>query len=232
MSSGMRQSQQSIYDQTLALLDEIRAKAWLAEGMADHGYSDDSWTYAEGLASTAHDLARTRVVAEANQLGATDAFNRLFDRAWPHFQWAMQTSIDHLQGQTGFLELLGLHEARLNGNGTSLISKPDKGDKVEPTLTWLDTFYEVALNHPEIAATLTENNVPAEKLAKHAARVQDLKAAKRHKEQALATKHEAVEARNEAFEQLQGWLRPAQRTAKTVKKEHAARKKSPMSIEL
>jgi F0F1-type ATP synthase membrane subunit b/b' len=90
----------------------------------------------------------------------------------------------------------------------------------------------VALNHPEIAAILTENNVPAEKLAKHAARVQDLKEAKRHKEQALAAKHEAVAERNEAFDELQGWLRKAQRTARTVKKEHAARKKSPMSIEL
>jgi hypothetical protein len=228
----MKQSQQAIYNETLELLDEIRSKVWLADGMADHGYNDDSWTFAETLASTAHDLSRVRVVAEANQLGATDAFNRLFERAWPHFQWAMQTSIDHLQGQTGFLELLGLHEARLNGNGTSLIAKPDKNDKVEPTLNWLDNFYDVALNHPEIAATLTENNVPPEKLAKHAARVQDLKQAQRHKEQAITAKHEAVEERNEAFERLRLWLRRAQRTARTVRKEQAAQKKTSISIEL
>jgi hypothetical protein len=41
----MSQAQQAIYDQTLDLLDDIRAKAWLAEGMTDHGKSDDSWTF-------------------------------------------------------------------------------------------------------------------------------------------------------------------------------------------
>jgi len=232
MPSGMKQTQQTIYDETLELLDEIRSKAWLAEGMVDHGYNDDSWTLAESLASTAHDLARARVVAEANQLGATDTFNRLYDRTWPQFLWVMQTSVDVLQGYTGHLELLGLHEARLDGNGTSQITKPGKSDNAGQTLTWLDNFYEVAINEPNIAAILTENNVPPDKLARHAARVQDLKEVHHHKEQAIATKHQAVKDRDEAFEALRPWLRSAQRTARAVKKEHAAQKKSAVSVEL
>lgn len=232
MPSGMKQPQQAIYDETLELLDEIRSKAWLAEGMRDHGYDDDSWTLGEGLASTAHDLARTRVVAEANQLGATDTFNRLYDRTWPQFLWAMQTTVDVLQGYTGHLELLGLHEARLDGNGTSQITKPAKSDNAGQTLPWLDTFYEVAINEPNIAAILTENNVPPEKLARHAARVQELKEAHRHKEQAISAKHQAVKDRDEAFETLRSWLRPAQRTSRAVKKEHAAQKKSAVRVAL
>jgi hypothetical protein len=228
----MTQPQQAIYDQTLDLLDEIRSKAWLAEGMVDHGYSEESWTVAENLASTAHDLARVRVVTEANQLGATDAFNRLYDRTWPQFQWVMQTTVDVLQGYTGHLELLGLHQARLDGNGTSQITKPGKNDNAGQTLAWLDNFYEVAINDSNIAAILTENNVPSDKLARHAARVQELKEAHLHKEQAIAAKHQAVKDRDEAFETLRSWLRPAQRTARAVKKEHAAQKKTAVSVAL
>jgi hypothetical protein len=39
MSSGMKQSQQAIYNETLELLDEIRSTAWLADGMVEHGYA-------------------------------------------------------------------------------------------------------------------------------------------------------------------------------------------------
>lgn len=230
MTTGMRQKQEDLYNKTLALFDEVSDKAWLAEGMREHGYDADRWAFGEALAATAHDLARARAVAEATQLGATDTFNRMFDRAWPHFQLAIQTSVDVLQGQTEYLDLLGLHEARQNG--VSQISKPGKRDNDEQTLAWLDNYYEVALDHPAIAATLTANNLPPAKLAKDAAWVRDLKQANRHKEQAITAKSRAVKDRNDAFEQLRPWLRRAQRTARTIKKEHAAQQTATAGVEV
>lgn len=228
----MRQKQKELYNETLTLFDEVRSTPWLAEGMRECGYDDPSWTYGEALATNAYDLARARATAESTQLGATDDLYDLFDQAWPHFQLAMQISVEILQGQTEYLDLLGLHEARLNGNGISQITKPNKNDNLEQTLSWLDNFYEEAQHHPEITAILTQNGVPSIKLANDAARVEALKQAKRHQNQAIAARQQAVSDRNEAFKRLKVWHRRAQRAARIIKKEHAAQETTSASVEI
>jgi hypothetical protein len=136
--------------------------------MSEHGYDTEGRAYGEALANTAAELARARATARSTQLGATDDLYERYDRYWPHFQLTMQHAVNHLQGQIEYLDLLGLHESRLNGSGTSQIVKPGKNDKFEETLNWLINFYERIQNHREILTILTTYGFPAEKLAKDA----------------------------------------------------------------
>jgi hypothetical protein len=71
------------------LFDDICSKSWLAEGMLEHGYNDESWAYGHQLLDTAYNLARAREAAQSAQLGATNTVNRLYDSSWPHFQMLM-----------------------------------------------------------------------------------------------------------------------------------------------
>jgi hypothetical protein len=116
-----------------------------------------------------------------------------------------------LNGQTEWLSLLGLHEARLDGNGTSQIGKPEKGDSLTPTLIWLHRFYDVLQTQTEIAVVLTKNGISAEKIVNDAARVTALEQASRRQDEAIAARKQAVRVRNAAFTRLQTWLRPTGR---------------------
>jgi hypothetical protein len=230
MNSGLTQKQQILYQEAQDLFDQIRSKPWLAEGMRDQGYDDNAWTHGKTLASTAFNLARARADATATQLGATDAFKALFDDSWPHFQLLMQTCTTLCQGNAEWMDLLGLHEARLNGNGTSQIGKPQKNDAFAGKLIWLDRFYNATQNHPEIAALLAENNFSPERVANDAARLVALNEANRRQDEAIAAKKQAVKDRNAAFRQLRIWLRRAQRHAAVVKKKHAKNQPAPVTV--
>jgi hypothetical protein len=232
MNSGLTQKQQLLYQESQDLFDEIRSKPWLAEGMRDYGYDDNAWTHGKTVASTAFNLARARADAAAVQLGATDAFKALFNDSWPDFQLTMQTCTTLCQGNAEWMDLLGLHEARLNGNGTSQISKPRKDNAFTGTLIWLDRFYNAAQTHTEIAALLAENNFSAERVANDAARLVALKEADRRQDEAIAAKKQAVKDRNAAFRQLKVWLRRAQRHADVIKKKRAKKRPAPATVQI
>jgi hypothetical protein len=232
MNSGLTQRQQILYNEAQYLFDEIRSKPWLAEGMREHGYDAAAWGHGKSLASAAFNLARVRAAAGADQLAATDAFNELFDDSWPYFQLLMQTCATLCRGKTGWLGLLGLHEARLNGNSASQISKPQKNDAYPGTLLWLGSFYEVAKTHPDIAALLAENNFPPQRVANDAVRVVALNEANRRQNEAIAAKVQAVKDRDAAFRQLKVWLRRAQRQADVVKKKQVRNQPAPLTTRL
>jgi hypothetical protein len=222
MTSGMTQKQIELYHEANNLFDDVRAKPWLAQGMLEQGYDDEAWAVGHSLFHTACSRALVRETAFASQLGATDALNRLFDQSWPYFQLLMQNCVNLFQGQSEWLRLLGLHDARLDGNGASQISKPGKNDNCEQTLVWLDKFCTVVRTHPEISASLANNNFSAARLAKDAERVAALVEAKRRQDEAIATRKQAVKDRNAAFRAFKPWLRRAQGVAGIVEKEHAA----------
>lgn len=220
MNSGMTEPQEDLYEEAQELFNDVRSKPWLAEGMREHGYNEEIWGHGQELFDTAYNLARAREAAQSAQLDATNTVNRLYESAWPHFQMMMQNCEALLQGQTGWLILLGLHEARQDGNGTSQIDKPEKGDSLAPTLIWLHRFYDVLQTETEIAAVLAKNGISAEKIANDAARVTALEQASRHQDEAITARKRAVKVRNAAFTRLQTWLRCTQRAAEIVKKEH------------
>jgi hypothetical protein len=233
MTTGMTQKQIELHDEAIELFNDVRDKPWLAQDMLEQGYDDEAWAEGKSRFDTACNLAEARETAFSTQLGTTDAFNRLFDKYWPHFLLLMQTCVTLFQGQTEWLRLMGLHEARLDGNGTSQISKPGKSDNDELTLAWLDKFYSVVQTHPEISAILAQNNFSAAKLARDADRVKALLEANRRQDEAIAARQQAVKDRNAAFRAFKPWLRRAQKTAAIVEKEHEARQKTAaVSIEV
>jgi len=233
MTSGMTQKQIELHEDAIELYKDVRDKPWLAQGMLEQGYDDEAWAEGHALFDTTCTLAEVRDTAFATQLGATDAFNRLFDQSWPYFQLSMQNCVTLFQGQAEWLRLLGLHEARLDGNGTSQISKPGKNDNDELTLAWLDKFYSVIQTHPEISAILAKNNFSAAKLDRDANRVKALLEANRRQDEAIAARKQAVKDRNAAFRAFKPWLRRAQKVAAIVKKEHEAQQEAAaVSIEL
>lgn len=86
MNSGMTQRQQDIYNEPRELFDDIRSKPWLAGGMLEHGYNEEGLAHGLHLFETAYNLARAREATQSAQLETTNTVNRLFERAWPHFQ--------------------------------------------------------------------------------------------------------------------------------------------------
>jgi hypothetical protein len=171
-----------------------------------------------------------RVIAAAD-VAANEADAQMHPAA--AYPQAIFAALRAFQGQSEWLRLLGLHEARLDGNGTSQISKPGKNDNYELTLIWLDRFYSVARTHPEMSAILANNNFSAAKLTRDTERVTALLTANRRQDEAFAAKKQAVKDRNAAFRAFKPWLRRAQKVADIVKKEHAAQEETtPVSIAL
>jgi hypothetical protein len=232
MTSGMTQKQIELYHEAIKLYNDVRDNPWLAQGMLEQGYDDDAWAVGQSFFNTARTRAEARDTAFAIQLGATDALYRRFDQSWPYFQLLMQNCIKLFQGQAEWLRLLGLHEARLNGNGISQISKPGKNDNCELTLSWLTKFYSVVQTHPEMSAILANNNFSAAKLARDAERVTALVEANRRQDEAIAARQQAVKDRNAAFRAFKPWLRRAQKVAAIVEQEHEAQQEAAaLSIE-
>jgi hypothetical protein len=229
MPTGMTKKQKDTYEKSCELFKEINTKPWLAEGMQRHGYDEAALAEGKSLADTAFELARVRADAESIKLGATDTLYEHFDNFWPYFRFAMKTAVALLQGQTEYLDRLGLHEARLNGNGTSQISKPNKNDSLEPTLAWLSDFYDVAQNNPDINAILA---FPPDRLAEDAAKVATLIQDNERQDEAMAARKLAVKKRNAAFTRLKVWVDRAVGAADLVKKEHEEEGGDNVEIEL
>ncbi|MCB0170037.1 MAG: hypothetical protein KDJ97_05750 [Anaerolineae bacterium] len=222
MASGLTQDQERIVYETEQMLHEARYNPHFAEMMRDRGYNEESWAHGEGMLGTVKSAGRVYEKAQSTKLKATNAFRKQRDALWVHSSSLSQSCVNLFQGETDYLNALGLHARRKDGNGISEISKPSKSSKIEQVLSWQRNLFDVALNQPEIAAVLTTNGFPAELLAQCAASVESLARADHIQEQAKAESSQRRAERDAAYKPLKTWLRCVQRVAKVAKKERAS----------
>lgn len=183
--------------------------------MQGRNYSEESWTPGEAVKTA----ARAYEQAQSTKLKATNAIRKQRDELWVHSSTLSQICISLFQGETDYLNALGLHGRRKDGNGVSEISKPSKSSKIEHVLNWQRNLFEVAQNHPEIATALAANGFPAERLEQGATSVEALAQAEHVQEQAKESTKQRRAERDAAYKPLKTWLRCVQRIAKLAKKE-------------
>ncbi|MCB9079695.1 MAG: hypothetical protein H6631_18980 [Anaerolineaceae bacterium] len=221
MASGLTQDQERIVYETEQMLHEARYNPYFAEMMRSRNYNEDSWAHGEAMLVAVKTAGRAFEQAQSTKLKATNAFRKQRDALWVHSSALSQSCVNLFQGETDYLNALGLHARRKDGNGISEISKPTKSSKIEQVLSWQRNLFDVAQNHTEIAAVLAANGFPAELLEKSAAGVEALARADHVQEQAKAESTQRREERDAAYMPLKTWLRCAQRVAKLAKKERA-----------
>lgn len=219
MAGGLTQRQQKFVYEAEQLLYEAKSQPQFADKMAARGYNEEGWAHGEALLETVKSAGRAFEQAKSVKLGATNAVRQQRDQIWRHSNTLSQSCVMLFQGQTDYLNALGLHARRKDGNGVSQISKPSKRSKIEQVITWQRNLFDVAQSHPEITATLAANGFPTELLAAGAADVESLAQAEHFQEQAKTAISQRRVERDEAYEVLKTWLRCAQRVAKLVNKE-------------
>lgn len=218
MNGGMTKAQKKMVTDFDQLLHDIRTDPELAKAMKQRGYDEESWAYGKGLRDTALEAARLREQTESAQLDSTNAYETLREKCGEQSRLLADNSVTVLQGHTGYLNDLGLHRARSDGNGTSRIRRPHMNGDFETEVVWERNLYAVAINTPAITEILAKNGFPKELLIQEAAEVEDLIERYQVKEQAKLKKTEAKLVRDRAFEVFDPWLRCALRTAKKLRK--------------
>ena len=221
MAGGLTQRQQDDIHEAEQLLHEARYNPYFAEMMRGRGYNEDSWAHGEGLLTAVKAGGRAFEQAQSAKFKATNAVKKQREQLWAHSSTLSQSCVTLFQGQTEFLNALGLHARRKDGNRISEISKPSKTGKIEQILNWQRNLFEVAHSHTEIAPVLAANGFPADLLEQGTASVDALARAEHVQEQAKEIVTQRRAERDAAYKLLHTWLRCAQRVAKLAKKERA-----------
>lgn len=216
ISGGFTQRQQLVVYEAEQLLHKINEQPQLALMMHERGYDDASWAHGAALLDAVKEAARVYAQAQSARLRATNRFRQQRDLIWAHSSTLAQSCVTLFQGQTDYLNALGLHGRRKDENGTSTISRPHKHSKVEQVVSWQRNLFEVAQSHPQIASNLATHGFPPERLVEGAAGVEALARAEFVQEQAKATVTQRRIERDAAFKDLRTWLRCVQRVARLV----------------
>ena len=124
MKGGFTQDQIAVIGETEQLLHEARYDPQFAEMMRARGYNEESWAHGESLLNDAKAAGRAKEQAESTKLGATNTYERQREEMWQFSSALAQTCTVLFQGRTEWLNALGLHARRKDGNGTSQIAKP------------------------------------------------------------------------------------------------------------
>ncbi|MCB9078477.1 MAG: hypothetical protein H6631_12835 [Anaerolineaceae bacterium] len=219
MASSLTEQQQKEVHEAEQLLHEARYDPQFAETMRRRGYNEESWAHGENLVNTLKSAGRAFEQAQSTKLGAANTLKRQRESLWTQSSLLSQSCVTLFQGQTDYLNALGLHGARRDGNGISRISKPDKYSKMEQVVAWQRNLFEVAQTHAQIAPILATNGFPADILAEGAAAVETLARADHAQEQAKTAAVQRRTERDAAHKTLRIWLRCAQRIAKAAKKD-------------
>ena len=222
MAGGLTQRQQEVVHQAEQLLHEARHNPYFADMMRREGYTEESWARGEAMLEAIKNAARAFEQAQSARFKATNEINKQRNQLWTYSSTLSQSCVSLFQGETDYLNALGLHARRKDGNGVSEISKPSKTGKIEHILNWQRNLFEVARNHTEIAAILAANGFPAERLEQGAVGVEALAQAEHTQEQAKESAKQRRAERDAAYKPLKTWLRCAQRIAKLAKKERAS----------
>ena len=218
MKGGFTQDQIAVIGETEQLLHEARYDPQFAEMMRARGYNEESWAHGESLLNDAKAAGRAKEQAESTKLGATNTYERQREEMWQFSSALAQTCTVLFQGRTEWLNALGLHARRKDGNGTSQIARPNKSAKLDLMVTWQRNLFDMAQNTPEIAASLANNGYPADMLAQGAAGVEALVRANHVQEQAKGAAVQRRKERDAAFKLLTQWLRCAKQAAAFAKK--------------
>ncbi|MCB9077035.1 MAG: hypothetical protein H6631_05560 [Anaerolineaceae bacterium] len=219
MAGGLTQRQQDIIHEGEQLLHEARYDPHFAETMRGRGYDEASWAHGQVLLEAVKATGRAFEQAQSAKLGATNTVKQRRDQMWTHSSTLSQSCVALFQGQTDYLNALGLHGGRKDSTEVSRISKPKKQGKVEHVLSWQRNLFEVAQNHTGIAPVLAANGFPAEILAQGAAAVEVLVRAEHEQEQAKANVSQRRIERDAAYKVFRTWLRCTQRIAHLAKQE-------------
>ena len=164
ISGGFTQRQQLVVYEAEQLLHKINEQPQLALMMHERGYDDASWAHGAALLDAVKEAARVYAQAQSARLRATNRFRQQRDLIWAHSSTLAQSCVTLFQGQTDYLNALGLHGRRKDENGTSTISRPHKHSKVEQVVSWQRNLFEVAQSHPQIASNLATHGFPPERL--------------------------------------------------------------------
>lgn len=219
MAGGFTKEQKSIIGETERLLDEAQQDPSFAEKMQARGYNEESWIYGQALLDAAKAAGRAKEQAESTKLGATNTYTYQRDQIWEQSSSLARTCTVLFQGQTDWLNALGLHGRRKNGNGTSQISRPNKSGRLDLVVAWQRNLFDVAQNHAEIAPILATNGFPADLLAQGAAEVEALVQTNNAQERAKIASVQRRKERDAAFKALTQWLRCVREIAEAVRKE-------------
>ena len=219
MAGGLTQRQQKLVHEAEQLLHEARYNPDFAEMMKGRGYGEESWAHGEALVATMKAGGRAFERAQSEKFKATNIVMKQREKIWAHSSTLSQSCVSLFQGQTDFLNALGLHARRKDGNGGSDISKPNKTGKIEQVLNWQRNLFEVAQNHTEIASVLSTNGFPPDLLAQNLASVEAMARAEYVQEQTKKFSTQRRAERDDSYKLLRMWLRCAQRIAKLAKKD-------------
>jgi hypothetical protein len=125
-SSGLTKEQKVVIQEAEQLWREVQADPRFAESMRGQGYDQESWSHGTALVNALKTAGRAREEAKAAQLGATNTYNHQHERTWNRGKTLAQNCMTHFQGQTEWLQTLGLHRRRKGESGDSWGIRIDK----------------------------------------------------------------------------------------------------------
>ncbi len=190
-----------------------------AAELEKYGYDAARWAEGQTLLDDLQQKAQANQLAYAAQLGATDALQAAFDRAWEQARALARLCAVLLAGQSEALRLLGLHKRRRPGTGESEVSWP-RSRNLAHFIPWAQNLYAAAQGNATIAALLAAYGYPAERLSREAADVEALVQASNEREVARAQAQQSTVERDEAVEALRDWLNTGRTIARLALKDN------------
>jgi len=215
---GMTKALERTMGRAERFLVQAQANQEILVVMEPYGYDAGRWAEGEALLSQLKEKVSANESAFAKQLGATDAFNLIFDEVWDQAQSLARLCATLFEGDTETLALLGLHKRRDEETGESEIAWPRRKGALYHFVSWARHLYSAAQENESIAIVLADFGYPADRLAQEAAEVEAMMETDSQQEQAKALAQMSTEERDLAADALRTWLRRAEMVARMTLK--------------